>query len=362
MNTLHDPVRTAIDDGVATVTFAFPGPAVNALTLPGLGAIVGACAAAAACPDVEIVVVTTDAPDGFCPGYAASTLDHLGDPDDRRAFAVAGQRLLTRLADLPVVTVAVVPGPCRGPGYELALACYTRLAVARADSWVGLGPDALPAWGGTARAPDTTHNVMTAREAVKTGAFHDAFTTRRAKIELQQWLDKLQRHSVKPRRGGSWFGPTLAERLAAERAAFARVGPGPVVAAPVSIPLPDVVGAWGLSPASAAVVADVAARGRRAVVVPRGGHEDSLASAFARGLDRGRWTPLEAEQARARVTVTNDPGALAGAGWVVPAAPGAPVASRAAPGTILGWYALLGLDPPSPPVADAPPRRRLAAA
>ena len=364
MNTLHQPVRFSLVDGVATVAFAFPGPPTNALTLPRLRLLVEACEQAASRPDVDVVILTADGPHGFCPGLAPETLEHLQCTDDRRAFTVTGQRLLSRLAALPAVTVALVAGACRGPGLELALACDYRFAVARADSWVGFGPNALPGWGGSARLARPLPGVVTAREAVQLKVFHDAFCARRARIETRQHLDRIQRDPRKPARRERWFGPTLAEKLARERARFARVSP--VRGEEVIGDVPETVGVWGLTDDSAAVAVEVAARGGRAVVVPIEGDPASIDAAIRAGQSRGRWTPLEGEQARARVTLTGDARALRGLPWVVPGDAGTartlPVPAPANRRTILGYYHTLGLDPVAPLAEARPAPRRLAAA
>ena len=365
MNSLHRPVRMSLVDGVATVAFAFPGEPANALTLPRLQVLVEACERAAARPDVLAVVLSADGPRGFCPGLAPAALAHLQCPDDRRAFTVAGQRLTARLAALPAVTVALVAGACRGPGLELALACDYRLAVARADSWVGFGPGALPGWGGAARLARPLPGVVTAREAVRLGAFHDAFCARRARIELNQFLDRILRNPRKPARRENWFGPTLAERLAGERARFARVAP-PSDVRVAGGASPGEVGVWGLTGHSAAVAVEVAARGGRAVVVPVEGDPALIDRQLQAGLARGRWTPLERDQARARVTVTGDFRALRGLTWVEPGdaklARSLPVPPAADWRTILGYCHALGLDPVERLAEPRVPPRRLAAA
>ncbi len=323
MTPLHQPVRTLLDDGIATVGFAFPGAPANAFTLPRLAEVVGACEAAAARPDVEVIVVRSDSPLGFSAGHAAEAPSHLRAAADRAQFTSAGQRLLTRLAELPVVTLAYIEGECRGPGFEVALACDYRLAVAGPDSWVGFGPHALPAWGGSARLRRPLSGVVTAREAVQRGVFDDAFCARRGRIELRQWLDRLQRRPVKPWRRGGWFGPTLGERLAAERRAFVSGPPVEVEPVPLVQPLPAVVAAWGVSARSAAAVVEVVVRGGRAVVVPRGGDVTLIDEAFAEGRRRGRWTPLEESQARGRLTVDEDADTdTDGVGWVIPVVAG----------------------------------------
>ena len=338
MATLHHPVRVTVDDGIGTVGFAFAGDPGNRLGLPESAAVVAACAELAARPDVEIVVVTGDSPAGFCPGA--------GDgPTDRAGYSAAGQRLTAALAALPVVTVANVAGPCRGPGFELALACDYRFAVARADSWVGF--DGPPAWGGSARVRRPVPDLMTAREAVRRGVFTDAVCARLGRIELRQLLDRLQRRPHKPWRRPDWVGAPPAARLAAERRAFAAAGAGhrPVArAGPFAAVVDDP------SPDAAAVAVEVLMRGGRVRVGPAApaGWADA---ALAAGAARGRWTPLEIEQALRRLT-GGGPDLVGAAG---------PDAD-----TISAWRRDLGLPPPvRPPRVSLAPhaeRRQAAAA
>lgn len=320
MTSLHEPVRARLDGALATITFAFPGNPANALTVPRLAELVDACELAAARPEIEVVAIDSDAAGGFCPGATATALAHLQVEANRTAYTVAGQRLLGRLAGLPAVTVAVITGVCRGPGFELALACDYRLAVARPDSWVGVGAELAPAWGTSARigrrARRLLTGVATAREAVKLGAFHDAYSARRAAVETRLWLDKLLESPVKPGRG-RWFGPCDASLLAAERCAFRRSAPG-FVPAPAAAPLPGSVGVPVLAASNAGLVAEFAARGA-ACLVGRG-DKTLVESALAAGLKRGRWTPLEAEQASGRVRL------------------GVPVAEVRRAGLVLGAY------------------------
>ncbi|HET6576237.1 MAG TPA: enoyl-CoA hydratase/isomerase family protein [Fimbriiglobus sp.] len=297
---LHESphVRVEAADGVATLWLEFPGSPVNALTPARLADITRGLSAAMASPHIEVLVIRSGRPAGFCGGHDPN----LTDEPDPTAFAVAGQRALGRLAAADVVTVAFVEGPCLGPGLELALACDYRLAVAGPDSWVGF-PDAArgmpPCWGGATwlrrllgrRAyAILTGRVLTAREARGVGLFDDAFCARRAKVELRTFLDRLQ-HQPRKRRESwlRWLRPTVAEGLAAERAAFREALRSP--------PAPKPVGAD--DPIARAV--EVALRGTAVMVAA--GSDNAVSRALAEAVRRGRVTPLEAEQARGRIRV-----------------------------------------------------------
>ncbi len=316
---LHESANLDVStvDGVATLRLAGP-------TLPELAAAV---AVVAGTPGLDVLVVRGR----FAPPWFG----------DAHSYASAGQRLTRAVANLPLVTVAFVEGACQGPALELALACDHRLAVAGPDSWVGF-PTA-PCWGGTARLPQRfpVGALVTAREAVTLGLFDDACSARRGGIELQLLIDRQLRRPRKrptPRR--------LDEYHAAERRTA-------VVPSPTAIdwtPLPASVGLVG--PGLGDVAGELAARG---VLVC--GDTAGAERVLADGLRRGRWTPLEHDQATKRLTAA-DPHA---AEWTVSTV--GRVAAR--PGRLLtlpatvvpGWLVRAGVNPTQ---SDLIPMRRAA--
>jgi enoyl-CoA hydratase len=71
-----------------------------------------------------------------------------------RTFAERGQRLMQKIADASVLTIAAINGYCMGGGLDLALSCRLRFAskVARfAHPGARLG--IITGWGGTQRLP-----------------------------------------------------------------------------------------------------------------------------------------------------------------------------------------------------------------
>jgi len=300
-------IRVEADDGIATLWLEFPGTPVNALSPERLAEFGRALVAVEKNPHIEILVIRSGMPAGFC--GAGSVSDGLSD-EDAALFSLTGQRVLNRLAAASPVTVAFLEGPCLGPGLELALACDYRLAVTGPDAWLGF--PTVPCWGGSARAPHLrVGELLTAREAQRIGLVDDAFCARRAKIELRTFLDRLQ---MRPRK--RWVR-NLDEALVAERKAWRTLycswhtPCADVGTLRVPTTMPELVGVVGYD----ALAVEVALRGGRAAICAANDNVVSLA--LAEAVRRGRATPLEAEQTRTRITVAPGTEHLANASWVV---------------------------------------------
>ena len=98
------------------------------------------------------VVVAANAK-SFATGAAIDEVTTL-DATSGRAFSELGQRVFGQIASYPLPVVAAIRGYCLGGGFDLALACHTR--VATYDSSLGYPGGMLgliTGWGGTQRLP-----------------------------------------------------------------------------------------------------------------------------------------------------------------------------------------------------------------
>ena len=120
------------NDGVAWLTLRRP-EVLNALDTELVAALADGAEAAAADPDVSLVVVRGEGR-AFCSGIDRTALaaGAIGE-----AFFRHWGRALDRLEDMPKVTAAVLHGYSIGGGLQLALACDLRLATE--DAVLGLG-------------------------------------------------------------------------------------------------------------------------------------------------------------------------------------------------------------------------------
>ena len=80
----------------------------------------------------------------FVAGADLKTLLQQAQSGDMRAFIAHGQRVLDRLAELKIPTVAAIHGASAGGGYEVTLACDYRMASDDPATRIGLPDDAGP--------------------------------------------------------------------------------------------------------------------------------------------------------------------------------------------------------------------------
>ncbi len=124
---------------------------------------------------VRVVVLEGSGERAFCVG---ADFNHIAtfDPPDIRKWVNDGNRVLSRLANLPVPVIAALHGYAVGGGLEFALACDLR--IASEDSSFGL-PEIthgwFPGWGGTHRLLNVIGEAK-AKEMVLLGERVDAHT------------------------------------------------------------------------------------------------------------------------------------------------------------------------------------------
>lgn len=148
---MTDPSPILVERRGATVLLTISRPkALNALNPAVLHALDQALSEVEADDSVRAVVLTGQGR-AFVAGADISAMQHLSAVEAER-FAGRGQRVLDRLAALPVPVIAAVNGFALGGGCELAMACDIVLAGPKAlfgQPEVKLG--VIPGFGGTQR-------------------------------------------------------------------------------------------------------------------------------------------------------------------------------------------------------------------
>ncbi len=136
---------------------------------------------------------------------AGADIHEFLDLDDQRAKELIqnGQKMVTRIANLPAVTIAAMNGACAGGGFELALACDYRFAIKKIK--IGLPETTLgilPCWGGTVRSTlmfgsaianrlILTGELLSAKQAKKLGIVHELCAEDDWTDFLARWIDTI---------------------------------------------------------------------------------------------------------------------------------------------------------------------------
>ena len=173
---MDDTILLAADAGVATLVLNRPDK-LNAFAGDMRERLLDALESVAARPELRALVIT-GAGRGFCAGgdvHHMAALKHADAGFEALAPLLAmGRRVVTRIATLPIPTIAAVNGVAAGAGMNLALACDLRIASDRASFGetfvrIGLHPD----WGGTYFLPRLV-GVAKAKELCWLGESIDA--------------------------------------------------------------------------------------------------------------------------------------------------------------------------------------------
>lgn len=145
-----ETMKLSLDQGIAVLTLA--RPPVNALGRRLVEDLQTAMSSFEANPALRVLILTAEGK-AFCAGADLKERQTMSEEDVRRWVPFLSGTF-TRLAELPVPTIAVVQGIAAGGGLELALACDFRVAESQAT--IGLRETALaiiPGAGGTQRLP-----------------------------------------------------------------------------------------------------------------------------------------------------------------------------------------------------------------
>lgn len=147
---MADALIAVADDGaIRTVTVQRPDK-LNALNAATLQALTEAFSAAAADPDVRVVVLTGAGPKAFVAGADIAEMNTLSAVQGRD-FSL-GQALMRQIERMPKPVIARVNGFALGGGLELAMACHLRIAADTAkvgQPEINLG--LIPGFGGSQR-------------------------------------------------------------------------------------------------------------------------------------------------------------------------------------------------------------------
>lgn len=141
---------------IGYITFDLPDSKVNVLSTQVLTAFEKVIDEFKNTSAIKVLVIQSAKKDIFIAGADIKEIETMTQILDAKSKAQAGQRILNKLEDLPIPTIAVIDGAALGGGCELALACTYRVATFSDKVRIGL-PEVnlgfVPGFGGTYRMP-----------------------------------------------------------------------------------------------------------------------------------------------------------------------------------------------------------------
>ena len=181
---------------VATITFNRP-KALNAINQDVVDELAACCTEIAGKQDEIRAVITTGAGKAFIAGADIAFMKDL-DALAARNFALAGQKAIAALENLPQPVIGAINGFALGGGCEVALACDFRIASETAkfgQPEVTLG--VVPGFGGSQRLPRLIGkglaaellyggNIIDAQEACRIGLVNRVVAADQLMTECQK--------------------------------------------------------------------------------------------------------------------------------------------------------------------------------
>lgn len=142
----------SIDNKIATLMFDMPNSKVNILSIEVMKELELILDDLKTSTNIEVLLFKS-AKDGiFIAGADISEIESLKNEEESYDVVRSGQVILSKIAHLPFITIAVIDGACLGGGFELALNCDYRIATQNSKTKIGL-PEVnlgvLPGFGGT---------------------------------------------------------------------------------------------------------------------------------------------------------------------------------------------------------------------
>jgi 3-hydroxyacyl-CoA dehydrogenase/enoyl-CoA hydratase/3-hydroxybutyryl-CoA epimerase len=212
--------RHVTDDHICVMTFDRPDSAANIFDKATLDELNSHINYVLCNSDLKGVVLTSAKKSIFVAGADLTELSRAKSTDELREMIELGQSVFSRLATLPIPTVAAIHGACVGGGYEVCLACDYRIASPDKVTKIGLPETQLgiiPAWGGSTRLPRLIGvpkaldiilggRTLGAKSALKCGMIDDVapreYLVEKAVTLIVKQARKPRRHSL-----------TLTERI-----------------------------------------------------------------------------------------------------------------------------------------------------
>lgn len=192
-------------DNLAYLTFNDIEEKVNKLSSKNLKEIESNIDKIAKDKKIKLLIILSGKENNFIAGADINEIKEIKNKKDALKKVEIGQKILSKIADLKIPTIAVINGSCLGGGLELALACKYRIASENPKTLIGL-PEVnlgiIPGFGGTQRLPKIisleqslsmilSGKAINAKKALKIGLIDKIINQSFLDQEIAEFIDKI---------------------------------------------------------------------------------------------------------------------------------------------------------------------------
>ena len=202
-----------IQNNIATLTFDLEGEKINKLSFEVLQQLNEILDDISTNNSLKLLLIKSAKKNIFIAGADIKEIEAFKTSGEVYEALLRGHKVLDKLENLSIPTVAYINGACMGGGLELALACEYR--VARTDAKTVLSfPEIklgfFPGLGGTIRAPKLigllpsldmilTGKKLDAKKAFRLGLVDEIFDSGQEQFKLQDLVESIVTNKYKKR-------------------------------------------------------------------------------------------------------------------------------------------------------------------
>jgi len=210
---MPDGVFLKVENDVGVIEFDLPDSKVNLLTAEVIQRFDSILDEVQKNTRLKAVVLKSAKRDVFIAGADIKEIEGIVEIKDGEEKSRAGQKILNKLEDLSIPTVAVIDGVALGGGCELILACSYRVATFNEKVKIGL-PEVnlgfVPGFGGTYRLPRvvgltqaikliTGARPISSEQALRIGLVDRLFPGAGLEVQVNKFIEKVLDDNKKPR-------------------------------------------------------------------------------------------------------------------------------------------------------------------
>lgn len=210
-------LNLTIKDRIAILEFDRPDSKVNVLdteTMRELASVIERLKNLSNSKSIRALIITSRKEGIFIAGADIKEIDSITSSEEAKEKSEKGKEILNNLANLGLVTAAVINGACLGGGFELTLACKYRVAGTSERVKIGL-PEVnlgiMPGFGGTQRLPRLigparalnmilSAQIISAREALRYGVVDRLFPDRVLTDNAFEFVNNILDGKIEPGR------------------------------------------------------------------------------------------------------------------------------------------------------------------